>query len=411
MRFEEIEAFYIYSFLFSQIEFGEEKSKRDEFVSSLKKYYPLASIKIRTFEEDISLGEKRTFKFDIPYLWIKELPQSETITVQRRSDQNTEEIAYPVTEIVYRVYESGLGVQRIKIARNQPQEQEMRELSGITTELFHFFEDGVKKLYEGICRVTKNEAQWLDQSVKILEEESEIWQNPCLLTWLRVKPEEGVSMTFRELLTNKKDFLKGILCGIEPGYNLDNEFLTKFGVLNNPDSLPVNMSYHDKCFIHFLSRHLLLITAADDLDLDRFTERNLLPRILELLELSRGRYHAQTVGNVLLDKKIQQIQDIFTTTVINFRESDKKDIKLIITQVKNFLNEWIELKTNILRMLEDPSIHRSGGPTFEVLYKRICDTILIDQLQHTLELKLRQLDRVYDDIMDYLRLSQLEQMK
>ena len=80
----------------------------------------------------------------------------------------------------------------------------------------------------------------------------------------------------------------------------------------------------------------------------------------------------------------------------------------MISKIKDYLSKWIRWKCIILRNFENPGTRRCAGTTYDVLYNHGRNALLMEELEDSVKLKLEHLDRIYDDIMDLIRLDQYE---
>lgn len=124
-------------------------------------------------------------------------------------------------------------------------------------------------------------------------------------------------------------------------------------------------------------------------------------RVLEVYEYLRLRWYSLTVADELLDKAIQDLEEVK-------KKLDSLKFNELIKEVKIFLRDWIDKKCIILRTFEDPSTQRCAGLSFNLLYKKGEECFLINELEDMVKFKLEHIDKVYTDIMDLARINSLK---
>jgi len=155
--------------------------------------------------------------------------------------------------------------------------------------------------------------------------------------------------------------------------------------------------------IYHVSQTSLFLYPADDEHVTEPVKDLLFLRFGEVLELLRLRWFSLVLGNHFVDHQIQTLrrdrEDILA-------KLDKKgcDEKEVMANLSEFLSGWTDTKLHLLRLLEDPSLHRAGGPGWDALYAEGMRQYAIEPLQTTLDLKMRQIDRLYEDLMELLRI-------
>jgi hypothetical protein len=406
--------YYSYAFIFSQLHFGQ-KGKRDAYISALQLSRANDTVTMLTAEGETARVH-RPFRFDVPYIQVQVAIPPGLVLQAVVSGEN---ISLPVCETTYRVYESGLGIQTIAVKQDQTDEESILKALFVGTPVFAYFRDGVDKLRKDLSTVEPQEVEWTDRNL-VDDGPGIIWQKPCILIWLAGDPGPAPAVFGDEIRTDETaKVLTRILCRAEPQYEVNYRFLASYD-LKEPDSKALcDLSYYADYYIAYFYGALLVIhnkrataqivgrTIAD------FTAESVVPRSLEVMALLKAKCYALAAGNVALDAQIQKIDGIYRDTAKTLGDSrhpSDEDTRAVLTAIKGFLDEWIRRKTHILRILEDPSIERSGMATYHKLYNVVSEELFVGDMASVLETKLRHLDRVYDDILDLVRLHQLGDM-
>lgn len=406
-----VQIHFIYSFLLYST-----KKDFQKLLGDLQKSKNFQMCKTARFEEDPQKVEDpcRSILLDIPYYWIrKESPEDKTKLEGIPGELNLEKLKPEISNIVSiaKLFLSGFGTLRVTVdleCSDMSFTKSSPEVSGQTQdviqlikrlrkghELLNIFENHVYNIKEALGE----DYYWLErdkipeggslerQMVKVGEIP---WQIPYLLVCLKPKK-------FNYNVYTGRDFEAILLLSETPTGN--TSFLLRREKGPKGKVLDMFPSESEFCY---LGRDLTLL-VGDPEKVERFDEEDVL-YLLEILELLHLYCYTYIIANHVLDGEIANIAKALRKIRSTLR-SREKGLKDVMEEAVNFTTNWFDEKVILTRFMEEPIIHRSVGKYARV-YAQGVDIFKLREFKKALVDKVALLNRLYDDMMEEIRLRQ-----
>jgi len=251
-------------------------------------------------------------------------------------------------------------------------------------DLFH-------KTVTWLCKHTK--LQWLGKELDLIDYRAEV-QSPWVVSVLEVDGE--VAHAFcdagglgddpaRTKVINTRKFQHDVVPILFRSVSTEGLFLEP-AYLDPPSSSGIpglfSVNVDARLFVAASRRSVLCICRDQEQDPAYY----FLPGLLDICEIVRTRWHMLIMLNRVLDNMMSKMFIEMRSGSINTEASLYDIMKL---------REWLALG------LQDPGMYIVAGDALSKIYDNIIDTLRIDQLTEMMLQKATQLEKLHSEVMDY----------
>ncbi|MDI6734707.1 MAG: hypothetical protein QME42_00690 [bacterium] len=310
-----------------------------------------------------------------------------------------------------RIYPSGIGILRIEVSvknNNLPIEKIIQICRMDRYDFPLHFDDPLDKetlhpqtlltLFENSMsyiaqQMQKKKFNWVDRDrsfgkndESLLVDDKEIkFQYPYILTAIGIQEDEEKPIC--EVVEKFKTEVAGIF-RVVYSKTINEKFLKEYL------SPLVNLSIDSKSFLTLYNRSCLYMYRCAK-ETEREYSYRLLEPLIETIELLRMRWHSYIIINAILDNEINKMYGLIETK----KKSDK---------FQQIFSDIIKWKKILSTSLEDPITFRRAGGTLNELYEKGMEEFRIKELQDIILSKMTILDRLYNDIREFVKMNRIQ---
>lgn len=266
-------------------------------------------------------------------------------------------------------------------------------------ELFQFFERDIKRMLLNLSE-RGLKCQWLDLGI---EWERGRWKKkskPCLVGKYFEYPYVVTSV---KLIDHRDKNTEEVVKELSHGFSAvlravrisfaNKKFLDTY---MNPEA---NILTDSRAFLTLYPRSCLFVSG----DRKEHPGEETIIGVIDTVELLRMRWHSLIITNVLLDRSINNLLKEFKTHLTG--RSDRHRASLT-----SMFSDIVQLRIDIAEMLQDPIAYRRAAGHLSELYELGIERFRINELQNLVLAKLTQVDRIYENIVELGRRSELESL-
>lgn len=413
IKIAEMQIHFVYAYLFPKLKPGYKNKKylpEEEFLENEKDIYSDRKIVVNSpFKED--RVEKDVA---IPY------PDTGRAVIFKYS-------------IVRRIWESGATIFVIDLKSDDERlkkfplsKEKNDEIRKIIRGLYNKFDEVIRGYIEETLRgkifeedeaeLFRNEEPFSAESIYIDKMINIPFQLPYTMVELEVENyESNFKIYYINPVNNKEiqNISRLLLALLVLGYPPEDSSLsfaksfTNYTNSENEVPIFVNMSTNDEVYCHLLGNTLLFIHAKPKDNKTKNWIDYLRIRLLDTLSVLQSTFVCLSVANQVIDNRIQKIKSDLSRQLFEKdikKKLSKTEMKQLRKNILEFLNEWLREKEILLRVLEEPTYRKCAGISFEILLKEGTKYLGLQEMEKSVFSKVEKLDRLYDDLMDYMRL-------